>query len=225
MQSVEDNSVFRYALAGDIEGIQKHLENECLSSNTESPDNLLWVKDEVGRNALFGACMLGRSTTARELVIKHGLQVNEFTKRGYSPLHCAALWGQLETVKTLVELGADVQAKNFRGERATELASRYSKIDCAEYLTWAEAKQDLQSYITHVRDTIADPEKVQGKLNKEDKNICTNTCSAKSDWIQNAKTTSIQEFIEQRRHLEDTVIPILSKLMTQPETAGKAIKS
>ncbi|XP_014046122.2 ankyrin repeat domain-containing protein 45 [Salmo salar] len=224
MQSTEENAVFHYALTGDIEGLQKHLENECLSGNEEPPEDLFWEKDEMGRNALFIACMLGRSTTVREL-LKHGAHVNECTARGYSPLHCAALWGQLETVKTLVELGADMQAKNFRRERAMEVASRYSKMDCAEYLTWAEAKQDLQSYITHVRDTIADPEKVQGKLNKEDKIICTNTCSVKSDWIQNAKNPSIQDFIEQRRHLEDIIIPILSKLTTQPDVTAKASKN
>ena len=131
---------------------------------------------------------------------------------GYSPLHCSTLWGQLETVKTLVALGANMQLRNFRGERATDVASRYLKTDCAEYLNWAgeflrrgkrererdvfiferntlrilyiflyelkmqsftssaaEAKQDLVSYITHVRDTVSDPDKVQGKLSKEDK--------------------------------------------------------
>lgn len=56
---------------------------------------------------------------------------------GYSPLHYAALWGQLDTLVTLVELGADIEARNFRGERAKEVASRYSKTDCIDYLSWA----------------------------------------------------------------------------------------
>ncbi|KAL0966043.1 hypothetical protein UPYG_G00290000 [Umbra pygmaea] len=215
MQSIAENSLFQYAWAGNIEGLQKLLKNGCLPGiEMMEIENLLVEKDEMGRNALFAACMLGRSTIVRELV-KHGAQVNEITSRGYSPLHCAALWGRLATVKTLVEVGAELQTKNFRGERAMEVASRYSKMDCAEYLTWAEAKQKLQSYITHVRDTIADPEKVQEKLSNEDKNVCTNTCSAKSDWMENAKNPSIQELIEQRRHLEDVIVPILSKLTIQ----------
>lgn len=105
------------------------------------------------------------------------------------------MWGQLDTLKTLVELNADFQAVNFRGEKAVDVARRYDKLDCAEYLAWAgekvkhfstesnlvmikadddfflltEAKQSLQALIQDVRDIIADPEKVQGKLNKEDK--------------------------------------------------------
>lgn len=106
------------------------------------------------------------------------------------------MWGQLDTLKTLVELNADFQAVSFRGEKAVDVAWRYDKLDCAEYLAWAgekvkhfstesnlvmikadydffflltEAKQSLQALIQDVRDIIADPEKVQGKLNKEDK--------------------------------------------------------
>uniref|UniRef100_A0A8K9XBK6 Ankyrin repeat domain 45 n=1 Tax=Oncorhynchus mykiss TaxID=8022 RepID=A0A8K9XBK6_ONCMY len=146
---------------------------------------------------------LGRSSTVRELF------------KCFSPLYCAALWGQFETVKHFGELCAGLQANNFCGGRAREVASHYYKMDCAEYLTWAKAKQDLKSYITHVRDTIDDPEKVQGKLNKEDKNICTNTCSAKLDWIQNTKNSSIQDLIGQC--LQDIIIPILSELTTQRE--------
>ncbi len=105
------------------------------------------------------------------------------------------MWGQLDTLKTLVELNVDFQAVNFRGEKAVDVARRYDKLDCTEYLAWAgekvkhfstesnlvmikadddfflltEAKQSLQALIQDVRDIIADPEKVQGKLNKEDK--------------------------------------------------------
>lgn len=109
------------------------------------------------------------------------------------------MWGQLDTLKTLVELNADFQANNFRGEKAVDVARRYDKLDCAEYLAWAgekmkhfriyiyiylsqilwwlmhifliltEAKQNLQAFIQDVRAIVADQEKVQGKLNKEDK--------------------------------------------------------
>lgn len=60
---------------------------------------------------------------------------------GYSPLHCSAMWGQLDTLKTLVELNADFQATNFRGEKAVDVARRYDKLDCVEYLAWAGEKR------------------------------------------------------------------------------------
>ncbi|XP_062383706.1 ankyrin repeat domain-containing protein 45 isoform X1 [Sardina pilchardus] len=214
-------SVYQFALAGDVLGIQSILENE--SASNEERSNLLWEEDDIGRNALFAASMLGRSNVVRELV-KHGADVNTWTVRGYSPLHYSALWGQLDTLKTLVELGADIQAINFRGERAKEVASRYSKTDCADYLSWAEAKQRLQSYVTMVRETLADPERIQGKLNKEDKNICNNTCTAKSDWILNSKNPTTQDFYEQRKHIEDVLSPILAKLTPQADATSKVNK-
>ncbi|XP_048114303.1 ankyrin repeat domain-containing protein 45 isoform X2 [Alosa alosa] len=189
-------SVYQLALAGDVPGIQSILENE--SATNEERSNLLWEEDDIGRNALFAA--------------------------SYSPLHYSALWGQLDTLKTLVELGADIQAINFRRERAKEVASRYSKMDCADYLSWAEAKQRLQSYITMVRETLADPERIQGKLSKEDKNVCNNTCTAKSDWILNSKNPTTQDFCEQRKHIEDVLSPILAKLTPQADASSKVNK-
>lgn len=56
---------------------------------------------------------------------------------GYSSLHLAACWGHLETVRTLLELGADTQTKTFRGERPVDLARRYSKTDCVDCLILA----------------------------------------------------------------------------------------
>ncbi|XP_067109632.1 ankyrin repeat domain-containing protein 45 isoform X2 [Osmerus mordax] len=226
MQSVEEHSILRYALTGDLRGLQEYLETvESLTvSDRESPKYLFKEKDELGRNAFFTACALGRDDIVRELV-KHGAEVNELTARGYSPLHYSTLWGQLETVKTLVALGANMQLKNFRGERAIDVASRYSKTDCAEYLNWAEAKQDLVSYISHVRDTVSDPDKVQGKLSKEDKNMCTSICTAKYDWVQTARDPSTQEFIDQKRRLEDTLSTILSKLAILSDATAKTIKA
>lgn len=56
---------------------------------------------------------------------------------GYSALHLAACWGHEDTVKTLLELGANTEAKTFRGERPVDLARKYSKTDCVDCLTLA----------------------------------------------------------------------------------------
>ncbi|KAK7159390.1 hypothetical protein R3I94_005652 [Phoxinus phoxinus] len=222
MRSAEEKTVLLCALDDDVEELKRILESNS-ATDSEQPENILWEKDEVGRNALFAACTLGRSGIVRELV-QNGADVNEFTARGYSPLHCSAMWGQLDTLKTLVELNADFQATNFRGEKAVDVARRYDKLDCAEYLAWAEAKQSLLALIQEVRDSIADQEKIQGKLSKEDKNMCINICLSKSNWIHNTKNATIQDFIDQEKHLEDVLAPILLKLNTQSEATTKTRK-
>ncbi len=44
-----------------------------------------------------------------------------------------------------------------------------------------------------------------------------NICSAKSDWIHNTKNATIQDFVEQKKHLEDVLEPIMLKLNTMWE--------
>uniref|UniRef100_A0A671PSI7 Ankyrin repeat domain 45 n=1 Tax=Sinocyclocheilus anshuiensis TaxID=1608454 RepID=A0A671PSI7_9TELE len=175
----KEKTVLLCSLDDNVEGLKSLLESES-ANDTQQSENILWEKDEVGRNALFAACnvTLGQSGVVRE----------ELVWNGYSPLHDSAMWGQLDTLKTLVELNA------------VDVARRYKKLDCAEYLAWAEAKQSLHALIEDIRNIIADPEKVQGKLNKEDKTVCINTY-----------------FMEQKKHLEDILAPVLLKLNTQCE--------
>nr|XP_046263728.1 ankyrin repeat domain-containing protein 45 [Scatophagus argus] len=204
MASIQ-KEIFNCVLSGDLETLKKHFEGV-----TEEPQDkdLFGLKDECGRNALLAACVLGRSAIVRELV-RNGARVDEPTVRGYSALHLAACWGHLETVRTLLELGADTKSRTFREDRPVDLARRYSRIDCADSLMLADAKQDLISYVAFVKDLTSDPE---GKLTKEETNICTCACSAKSDWINSVKDSTASDFIAQRKDLEDTLQPILSKL-------------
>ncbi|TRZ04235.1 hypothetical protein DNTS_029923 [Danionella cerebrum] len=216
--SAEEKTVFSCALNEDVEGLNFLSQRSSIQENKHL-ENILWEKDEVGRHALFTACTLGLTTVVRELV-QNGADVNEVTARGYSPLHFSAMWGHLDTLKVLVELNADVQVCNFRGEKAVDVARRYEKVDCAEYLAWSEAKHSLQTFIQDVRTIVADQEKIQGKLNKEEKNLCINTCSGKSDWINNIKNATTQDFIEQKKLMEDVLMPILLKLNSH--TASEA---
>ncbi|XP_062849099.1 ankyrin repeat domain-containing protein 45 [Trichomycterus rosablanca] len=216
MQAKQEQTLFSCALDGDLERIQCLIEEKNVSINTDSVelDDILWETDEVGRNAVFVASMLGRSSVVQELVTKKCAEVNASTTRGYSLLHCSAMWGHLDTVKALIELGADLHAISFRGETAVDVARRYSQSECVDHLAWADAKQSLEASIAQIRDIMADPEKGQEKLNKEDKNTCVKICSAKTTWIQKTKNPTTQEFIEQKKELEDVLAPILAKLAT-----------
>ncbi|KAM6456884.1 ankyrin repeat domain-containing protein 45 isoform 3-T3 [Liasis olivaceus] len=143
--------------------------------------------------------------------------------RGYTLLHCAAAWGQLDTLKTLVELEADIYATTFRGEKAREIANRYKQTECVEFLDWAEAKQNLRNFISQVQATVTDPEKVQGRLNKEDKTTSIKACQAKLDWLENTKDPTAQDFIDQKQQLEDIMLPIFTKLAT-PRVQDSTVK-
>ncbi|KAM8727046.1 ankyrin repeat domain-containing protein 45 isoform 1-T1 [Acanthopagrus schlegelii] len=209
MTSIQ-KEIFDCVLCGDLDSIKAHFEREDFAEETQEQD-LFGLKDEGGRNALLTACMLERSDILRELV-RHGAQVDVQTVRGYSSLHLAACWGHLETVRTLLELGADTKAKTFRGERPVDLARRYSKTDCADCLLLAEAKQSLMSYVAFVKECISDPER---NLTKEERNVCTRVCSAKSDWIQSVKNPTVSDFMAQQKDMAETLQPILSKLSAQ----------
>lgn len=216
-----ENPVLSCALAGDIEGLKKLLEDPEDPTH-EKVGQMLSKQDVVGRSPLFLACMLGRSEVIREMA-KHGVDLNQRTPRGYSPIHCAAAWAQFDSLTTLVELGADILAINFRGEKARDVALRYGKTDCAEFLDLSEAKQDLKMYITQIQQTITDSEKGRGKLNKGDKKTALNACKAKSEWIENAKSPTVQDFVDQKIQLESTITPIFNKLNSpRPETGKKS---
>ncbi|KAM4552559.1 ankyrin repeat domain-containing protein 45 [Odontesthes bonariensis] len=132
--------ILKCVQSDDLESLQQLFEDIGVTEEPREQD-LFGEKDEVGRNALLVASMLGRSAIVRELV-KHGAQVDEQTVRGYTSLHLASCWGHSETVRTLLELGADTEAKTFRGERPVDLARKYSKTDCADCLTQGAAEAD-----------------------------------------------------------------------------------
>ncbi|XP_012738247.2 ankyrin repeat domain-containing protein 45 [Fundulus heteroclitus] len=159
--TTKQDEIFDSVLSGDLENIKHLLESNDATEESEEQD-LFGKVDEMGRNALMVASMLGESSIVRELV-KQGARVDGHTVRGYTSLHLAACWGHLDTVRTLLELGADTQAETFRGERPVDLARKYSQTDCCDCLTQAEHEQEdiiPDSDETHAgsRDTLSTKE-------------------------------------------------------------------
>ncbi|CAH2311847.1 ankyrin repeat domain-containing 45 isoform X1 [Pelobates cultripes] len=188
-------------------------ESNAAGTQNEQASQWLLEQDMLGRNALFFACIAGHDEIVKELV-KNGANVKQKTARGYSPLHCSAAWGQLEVLKALVDLGSDIMAVNFLGEKACDIASRYNKTECSDFLTWAEAKLSLKAYILLIQQTMADPEKIPGKLRKDQKLQINSACKTKSEWLEYTKNPSTQDFMEQKQQLEATVQGIFAKLNT-----------
>ncbi|OBS76365.1 hypothetical protein A6R68_17188, partial [Neotoma lepida] len=187
-----ENPLLQPALTGDVEGLQKIFEDPE-HPHHEHAVQLLMEEDIVGRNLLYAACMAGKSDVIRALA-KYGVNLNETTTR--------------------VELDVDIEALNFRGERARDVAARYSQTECVHFLDWADARLLLKRFIAKSSLIITEPEKGPGKLFKEDKNTILNACRMKNEWLETHPEASISEIFEQKQQLEEIVAPILTKMST-----------
>ena len=69
-----------------------------------------------------------------DLLVKSGANVNAQDAEGFTPLHMAAIHGNLKTVKKLVDLKADVNIITTDGKDAAELAHLNEELEIEEYL-------------------------------------------------------------------------------------------
>ena len=56
-----------------------------------------------------------------------------------TPLHWAAGWGNVETLRVLVDAGADTKALDALGLTAEQVAVRHRQTSAAEYLRMIDA--------------------------------------------------------------------------------------
>ena len=69
-----------------------------------------------------------------DLLVKSGANVNAQDAEGFTPLHMAAIHGNLKIVKTLFDLDADVNIVTTDGKNAVELAHLNEELEIEEYL-------------------------------------------------------------------------------------------
>ena len=69
-----------------------------------------------------------------DLLVKSGANVNAQDAEGFTPLHMAAIHGNLKIVKKLVDLDADVNIITTDGKNAAELAHLNEEMEIEEYL-------------------------------------------------------------------------------------------
>jgi len=65
---------------------------------------------------IFAACMAGARERAVELIGRQPELIGSYSHDGWTPLHLACFFGQPALAETLIELGADVNARNNAGE-------------------------------------------------------------------------------------------------------------
>ncbi|XP_078489862.1 ankyrin repeat domain-containing protein 45-like isoform X1 [Ciona intestinalis] len=190
----------------------------------ESASVLLKQRSEVGKSPIEVACMLGRADILKD-IIKRGCDVNAANGSGYCPIHFAAAWGHVKCLEALVESGASVDCTTRHGELAKEIAFRYDHNHCVYYLNWAAAKLALVAFISHARELIADPEKLQGmKLTKEEKTTILGSCSEKQEWLENTTDATADDFIAKKTELEKQIDVILNKTISPAPTTENGKK-
>jgi ankyrin repeat protein len=98
--------------------------------------------NDFGMTLFIGLCQRGRIKLV-QLATKHGGDVNSsFIARtgegtgmhNYSPLQAAVANGRLEVVKLLLSLGANPEAKDYKGRTSIEIAEFYHRAEVANLL-------------------------------------------------------------------------------------------
>ena len=69
-----------------------------------------------------------------DLLVMYGANVNAQDAEGFTPLHMAAIHGNLKIVKKLVDLEADVNIITTDGKNAAELAHLNEELEIEENL-------------------------------------------------------------------------------------------
>lgn len=90
--------------------------------------------NNFGHVALVSAIYGGKANIATILVEKGGVDINDQGHSGNTALMFAAMWGQLESVRALLELGASRSIKNNDGLTALELSRKAGHRDVTALL-------------------------------------------------------------------------------------------
>ena len=89
-------------------------------------------KDDEGMTALHHA-VNSHATAVVSLFLKEGV-INVLDDLGRSPLHIAATGGSTQTVRTLINMGADIEGKTPSGNTAFMIAASTGNLSVAETL-------------------------------------------------------------------------------------------
>jgi len=82
-----------------------------------------------------------------------------------------------------------------------------------------EAKNQLENYAYSIRSSIQE-EQIAGKLSEDDKSRLNGVIDSTLSWLDTHQSASKEEFEAKRKELENTAMPIMSKLAGQAPGAG-----
>merc|ERR1711923_336992 len=78
-----------------------------------------------------------------------------------------------------------------------------------------ESRNELESYAYSLKTHINDKDKLGSKISDEDKEAIETAVEAKISWLEENQEAEAEDFKAQKKELEDTVNPIISKLYAQ----------
>ena len=113
LEDMKKNPAYSMVYSDDFEALENYLSSGLDVGQTRSskPDF-----------SLIDAAVSVRSPRIVRLLIDYGADINTIDSAGDTPLHRAARQGSLEIVKSLLNAGADVDAKNDLGLKAASVA-------------------------------------------------------------------------------------------------------
>ncbi len=83
---------------------------------------------------IHDACKAGNLSLVRSIIAKDSSQLQAKTEEGKSPLHMSVGWGQVEIVKYLLGIGADINALNNNDGKPIHVAGSRNQPECARIL-------------------------------------------------------------------------------------------
>ncbi|MHC9542601.1 MAG: ankyrin repeat domain-containing protein [Vulcanimicrobiota bacterium] len=146
----------------------------------EKQPEFLNAQDESGNNALHAAAYYGKGKSSGqsssafleiiELLTGRGLPVDSQNVNGQTPLHLAAMAGNLEVVELLLQKGASIKILNKKGEPPLQMAAHGHNQAVAELLIAKGADVNLKSSNgstpLHQAAFVSDPYMVKFLLSK-----------------------------------------------------------
>ncbi|XP_015176425.1 PREDICTED: ankyrin repeat and death domain-containing protein 1A-like isoform X2 [Polistes dominula] len=99
--------------------------------------------DYTGATALHHAAVAGHSGVISAICNIPKTELNATDQKGQTPMHCACTEENLEAVKALIELGANVNAQDNDGNTPLHVATRMRQIEMVQLLLKVGANIDL----------------------------------------------------------------------------------
>ena len=116
------------------------------SNNKELLMNLLnnFIEQRPDSTLLYPIHQAAKENNSEfiELLLEYGAGINSLSKRNETPLFIACRQGALNSVLTLIELGADTTIKNLKGLSLIDIAKRNKHNDVVDILYQMEVSDD-----------------------------------------------------------------------------------
>mmetsp|Transcript_42921 Transcript_42921/g.118705 ORF Transcript_42921/g.118705 Transcript_42921/m.118705 type:complete len:142 (+) Transcript_42921:1-426(+) len=102
-------------LSGSVSAVEKVIIDQGIAEAT---------KNNQAYTSIVSAIFHGRATQAEVILTKTEMNINSAGITGNTPLMFASMWGQLDSVRFLLEAGADTTLTNVDGDNAVSLAAK-----------------------------------------------------------------------------------------------------